>query len=1191
VTRYSRHLGILFSAVFSLATVAARAQQPTPGPTQALRKVQVGGVDLPYEPIINLGAGLTAVDNPGSKRLDFSATSTLSGLTAGRIPVATSPTAIANSGFTASGNVLDLASSGALQLGSIYSTEIDVGDDATAPTVILGGYDSIISLGDAFFDGGTDVGGTITRNTLALFAHDATAGSPLQPSPQVQFEAHYWDGTAGQPLTWLNSALADSTAPTSSFQFMFNNTPKLYLRSSAALELNDGSTASVSAAGFGGLRYNNTSKLFEVSADGGAWSPLATGTSGVSGTLTSGRLPVATGAHALGDSSFTASGNTLSVASGSVSINAASGGQVNLQGNGTTFWSVGGTGTFFPATDNTLQIGGTSNRVSAFVGSVLQSAASAGAADTAGHSLTLNTQTGGAASATGGGAGGTLSLNANAGGAGTGTLLGGAGGPINVTAGAGGAGTASVTARGGGSIAITAGSAGADGGAGGSTGGNIALTTGNGTGVFASGNVFINIPTPPGAGSYGRMYLQAGGTSRLGFVPDTATIYPLTTNTGGLGGAGNIFGSVFVTTTRTNTVSSLSSTQLSFGINGTTYWGIATSGTLFPTNDSVTNLGGAVNRMSAVYARQIGSGMTVAAAADTSGSTMNVNSQQGGNASATGGGSGGQLNVIANNGGNGTGSLNPGTGGAVVVQTGAPGTGGSGNASSGSMTFNIPAPVGSGSYGTYTWQFNGTSTFRMNNLNTAAFQVAANGSLGVISQSSANTTSLTVQGNVADGASSVNIALDGVTSLTSGKLVSIRNAGTEQLYFDASANPTFTNTATARTIGFITQATDVIGQDLTIAAQPGGVRSASANHGGTLNLLAGDGSNGAGGPAGAGGDVRIQSGAAPGDESSSVAGGSIYVNLGTASSGHVGKVRFQNNGTDKVTIDEVGQIAIASGGSIKFGDGTVQTTASTGGGSTGNWTFSGNNADLTAAGAMGIGNIGPTATSVVFGPTTVNFQPATTLGQTSAGATNTTGLTIKPNVTDGASSVNLVIDSATSITSGKVVSIRNAGTEMASAIVSGGGGLYLQGDTSTPFMRLSSGVGTELGYGANKLTIDSAQITASAKMVLVGFDNTGRVSGKYRHVTTTPVTLTTDDYVVGVDRTTATTLNLPAASTCTPGMTLLVNNMVGTAPTISITANGTDTINGATTQTITRGYGGYVLWTDGVSQWFISGSN
>lgn len=49
--------------------------------------------------------------------------------------------------------------------------------------------------------------------------------------------------------------------------------------------------------------------------------------------------------------------------------------------------------------------------------------------------------------------------------------------------------------------------------------------------------------------------------------------------------------------------------------------------------------------------------------------------------------------------------------------------------------------------------------------------------------------------------------------------------------------------------------------------------------------------------------------------------------------------------------------------------------------SIGNWTFSGNDADLTGAGQMGIGNIGPTATSIGFGPNllTLRSTGATTI--------------------------------------------------------------------------------------------------------------------------------------------------------------------------------------------------------------------
>lgn len=113
-----------------------------------------------------------------------------------------------------------------------------------------------------------------------------------------------------------------------------------------------------------------------------------------------------------------------------------------------------------------------------------------------------------------------------------------------------------------------------------------------------------------------------------------------------------------------------------------------------------------------------------------------------------------------------------------------------------------------------------------------------------------------------------------------------------------------------------------------------------------------------------------------------------------------------------------------------------------GGGSTGNWTFSGNIADLSGAGAMQLGNTN--ATSVKLIPSTLNFPSAMSMAATAQGATNTTGMTIAPNVADGASSINLVLNGTTSLAnaSAKLLSIQNAGSEKVFVDPSGNVGVH-----------------------------------------------------------------------------------------------------------------------------------------------------
>lgn len=75
----------------------------------------------------------------------------------------------------------------------------------------------------------------------------------------------------------------------------------------------------------------------------------------------------------------------------------------------------------------------------------------------------------------------------------------------------------------------------------------------------------------------------------------------------------------------------------------------------------------------------------------------------------------------------------------------------------------------------------------------------------------------------------------------------------------------------------------------------------------------------------------------------------------------------------------------------------------------------------------------------------------------------------------------------------------------------------------------------------------------------------------YRLVTTTPVTLTTDDSVVDVDTTAgAITINLPALSTCPHHIFTIIKKAGGN--NVVVDPNGSETINGASTNTISTQY-------------------
>lgn len=82
-----------------------------------------------------------------------------------------------------------------------------------------------------------------------------------------------------------------------------------------------------------------------------------------------------------------------------------------------------------------------------------------------------------------------------------------------------------------------------------------------------------------------------------------------------------------------------------------------------------------------------------------------------------------------------------------------------------------------------------------------------------------------------------------------------------------------------------------------------------------------------------------------------------------------------------------------------------------------------------------------------------------------------------------------------------------------------------------------------------------------------------------------------DSFVYLIVDTTATrSITLPSAGSVDPGRIYIVKDASGQANTNNITLNadGSDTIDGSSSQTLDSNYGSWMVVTDGSSQWFIS---
>lgn len=101
--------------------------------------------------------------------------------------------------------------------------------------------------------------------------------------------------TGGTNATWVATDFSVSLVPLAG---PINSNRQVFkITSEAAADFIDGTTAPVTVAAHGGLRYNNTTKTFQVSVDTGAWTSLSTGTATLQSAYAAGNTIAATAAR------------------------------------------------------------------------------------------------------------------------------------------------------------------------------------------------------------------------------------------------------------------------------------------------------------------------------------------------------------------------------------------------------------------------------------------------------------------------------------------------------------------------------------------------------------------------------------------------------------------------------------------------------------------------------------------------------------------------------------------------------------------------------------------------------------------------------------------------------------------------------------------------------------------------------
>lgn len=151
----------------------------------------------------------------------------------------------------------------------------------------------------------------------------------------------------------------------------------------------------------------------------------------------------------------------------------------------------------------------------------------------------------------------------------------------------------------------------------------------------------------------------------------------------------------------------------------------------------------------------------------------------------------------------------------------------------------------------------------------------------------------------------------------------------------------------------------------------------------------------------------------------------------------------------------------------------------------------------------------------------------------------------------------------------------------------------LEGLSSTGIARRTGTDAWSLGTTVSLAEGGTGQITAAAARASSGLNIESVTT-----FTNANLTATITDRVIATTATNFTaarTVTLPALSTYNPGQSVVIVDSGGAingAFTLTISANGSDTINGASTLVIPSQYGGAVLWPIGVNKWgYISSSS
>lgn len=400
-----------------------------------------------------------------------------------------------------------------IKAGSTGTKTIQIGEGGSGETVNIGGTSgtnaTVNIWGDLNVEGNEVITGSSTFVDAAVFKGAVTFGHTDSPNPDtITFESTqsdiisdiYWgpsngtgrylrgraprtgdEANAGTPVGMIAGDAGSTNTGDGADVTLQPGAPggggsgsygSVYFGNTGGAGDLDAYQIMVNNGGQAGIRYNDSTDVWEIRNDSGGWTTIAAGSVIADGSNTYDRLY-------WNGSSWASSPHLLL-------------GDSTSTDRRIYFPSAGGASTAGVALDIDGQTGGT---------------------EAAGGAITIDAGVGGAAAGTGaGGTGGTLTIGAGGGGAGDGSNAAGGGGNLGISA--GDAGTATSTGGLGGSITVTTGS-----GTGALSSGSLSMKSANGTSTGASGGVSLSSGTT-GSGASGDVSIYTGASSGTGNTGD-----------------------------------------------------------------------------------------------------------------------------------------------------------------------------------------------------------------------------------------------------------------------------------------------------------------------------------------------------------------------------------------------------------------------------------------------------------------------------------------------------------------------------------------------------------------------------------------------------------------------------------------------------------------------------------------------